>query len=600
MSDPAVFYAELSLPDFLGLFFGLDVSNRVQSIWLKTTCQVCQGPIRKGKAMPAKRPLSFLLAAVTGFVVVTARSTARGGQDAVVAADSSESRHGARIDASGSVHFIVYAPEAEGVELLLFGSDDSRTPSRSFPMHKHGDDWKVRLSGQGVGAGMRYMYRAKGPNRVSKTDVYEPMFNEQYVLNDPYAFQTRNVSYSTFFDGKPDVHADRQVYAGGAKSVVYDHSLDLNPGHVDRKPQDLIVYELHVQDYTSRIPGIDPRKRGKYPGLVEPGLKTPGGLSAGIDHLVELGVTAVELMPVMEYDEETGNVPGRLNHWGYMTTNFFAPETRYASDPAHDVVELKQVVKAFHDRGIAVFLDVVFNHTGEQGPWTEDGRVMAKYYNFMGLCNTRVYRPTSDGRFYQNDTGTGNDVDFSGPAGRFTKKLTTDSLSLWYNAYGIDGFRFDLARVLAVDSDNAAEWVDNAREFAPASLHAEPWDMGGAWFDFMDNYGYNANNNRWAKWVGKFRDEIRNFSKSTLTSRSAFKRHLEGYGSNGGKGPASSRPWHRSISSPSTMATPSATPSSLTTTAARTTAGTAGATRTSGASARSSCWACFSPRKVSP
>ena len=190
-----------------------------------------------------------------------------------------------------------------------------------------------------------------------------------------------------------------------------------------------------------------------------------------------------------------------------------------------------------------MFLDVVFNHTGEQAPWTENGRVMAKYYNFMGLCNTRVFRPTGDGRFYRNDTGTGNDVDFSGPAGRFTKRLTTDSLSLWYHMYGIDGFRFDLARILANDSDNAATWVANARDFAPAHLHAEPWDLGGAWFDFMDNYGYNANNNRWAKWVGRFRDDIRNFSKSTLLSRSAFKRHLEGYGSNGGNGPASSRPW---------------------------------------------------------
>ena len=109
--------------------------------------------------------------------------------------------------------------------------------------------------------------------------------------------------------------------------------------------------------------------------------------------------------------------------------------------------------------------------------------------------------------------------------------------------YGIDGFRFDLARILANDSDNAATWVADARDFAPAHLHAEPWDLGGAWFDFMDNYGYNANNNRWAKWVGRFRDDLRNFSKSTLANRSAFKRHLEGYGSNGGTGPASSRPW---------------------------------------------------------
>ena len=125
-----------------------------------------------------------------------------------------------------------------------------------------------------------------------------------------------------------------------------------------------------------------------------------------------------------------------------------------------------------------MFLDVVFNHTGEQAPWTENGRVMAKYYNFMGLCNTRVFRPTGDGRFYRNDTGTGNDVDFSGPAGRFTKRLTTDSLSLWYHTYGIDGFRFDLARILANDSDNAATWVADARDFAPAPCTPSPGTWG--------------------------------------------------------------------------------------------------------------------------
>jgi glycogen operon protein len=461
----------------------------------------------------------------------------------VVAAASEESRHGAHIDADRNVHFVVYAPEAEGIELLLFDSDDARTPSRSFPMTRQGDDWKLRLSGPGVGVGLRYMFRAKGPNRVSPADQFEPMFNGNYPLNDPYAYQTRNVSYSAFFESPPEVHAKRPVYAGGAKSVVYDHAAEPKPGHVEVKPHDLIVYELHVQDYTARIPGLDPKKRGTYVGLVEPGLRTPGGLAAGIDHLVELGVTAVELMPVMEYDEETGNVPGRLNHWGYMTTNFFAPESRYAFSPEDDVVEMKQLVKAFHDRGIAVFLDVVFNHTGEQSPWLDGGKVMAKSYNFMGLCNTRFYRPTGDGRFFQNDTGTGNDVDFSGPVGRYTKKLTSDSLSLWYNRYGIDGFRFDLARVLAVNSDNAADWVDDSREFSAAHLHAEPWDMGGAWFDFMDNYGYSYRNNRWAKWVGRFRDEIRSFSKSSLRNRSAFKRHLEGYGSNGGNGAASSKPW---------------------------------------------------------
>jgi glycogen operon protein len=236
-------------------------------------------------------------------------------------------------------------------------------------------------------------------------------------------------------------------------------------------------------------------------------------------------------------------VADRLNHWGYMTTNFFAPETRYASQPGRDVVELKQLVQAFHDRGIAVILDTVYNHTGEGSPFPDGNRLAAKYYNFRGLNNVHVYKSTPDGRFYFNNTGTGNDVDFRGGDRTFTKHFTTESLELWYKAYGIDGFRFDLARILADGSDNAADWVDNDGDFAAAHLHAEPWDMGGAWFDFMDNYGWDFHNNRWTKWLGKYRDDIRHFSKSTLQNRTVFKRLIEGRGDAGNGGPASTKPW---------------------------------------------------------
>jgi isoamylase len=175
---------------------------------------------------------------------------------------------------------------------------------------------------------------------------------------------------------------------------------------------------------------LEPGLRGTYLGLAQTGLTTPGGLSAGIDHLVELGVTAVELMPVMEYDEETGNLSGRLNQWGYMTTNFLAPEARYAAVDGAQVIELKQLIKAFHDRGIAVFLDVVYNHTGEQGPWLEEGRLAAKCYNLMCTALPQVYRPTPDERFFFNNTGTGNDVSFTGDDGRYTKQVVADSLAL--------------------------------------------------------------------------------------------------------------------------------------------------------------------------
>jgi pullulanase/glycogen debranching enzyme len=128
---------------------------------------------------------------------------------------------------------------------------------------------------------------------------------------------------------------------------------------------------------------------------------------------------------------------------------------------------------------------------------------------------------------------------------RYTKRLATDSLSLWYTVYGVDGFRFDLARILADGSNDAADWVDKDQHFAGAHLHAEPWDLAGQWYDFMDNFGWNFSNNRWAKWLGKYRDQARRFSKSELRDRRALKRLIEGYGSiaDGFGPPASTKPW---------------------------------------------------------
>ena len=311
-------------------------------------------------------------------------------------------------------------------------------------------------------------------------------------------------------------------------------------------PQDLIVYELHVQDYTARLQGLSSAKRGTYLGLAQSGLKTPGGLSAGLDHLVELGVNAVELMPVMEYDEETGNLSGRYNHWGYMTANFFTPEARYAANAGDQVIELKQLVQALHSRNIAVFMDVVYNHTAEQSPWQSGSKMAAKYYNAMGLHNTIVYRSTSDGRYYFNNTGTGNDVSYFGGNQLFSKRWVNDSLALWHEKYGIDGFRFDLARILADGSDNAADWIDNDSRFKAAHLHAEPWDMGGQWWDFMDSGGWNYGNNRWTKWLGRYRDYIRRFSASGLKDNQMFKQLIEGHGATSSGSAASSKPW-RSI-----------------------------------------------------
>jgi isoamylase len=285
-------------------------------------------------------------------------------------------------------------------------------------------------------------------------------------------------------------------------------------------------------------PILPPALRGTYLGLAQGGVKTPGGLTAGIDHLAELGVTAVELMPVMQYDKETTAAPGRVNHWGYMTTNFFAPERRYASRSGEEVIELKRLVQALHDRGIAVFMDAVYNHTAEKS-WIADGRLADKCYN---LCDDipEIYRGTGN-RFFTNASGTGNDIDFSDGDG-FTKHLVLDSLALW-----VDGFRFDLARILADGSTDAAAWISNDPRFARAHLHAEPWDTQPQWWDFMDSPPWDWRNNRWAKWIGKYRDGARLFSKRDLRDPGMLKRLIEGRGAVPGTDAAApSKPW-RSI-----------------------------------------------------
>lgn len=488
---------------------------------------------------------SLLLLAL---LVVAPAAIAQSNFTVEASAPSETTDYGARVDADGWVHFAVYAPEASAVTLLLYDHLDDGDAAAALPMTRNGSDWRLKVRGEGVGPGLPYLYRVEGVNELSADDQFGRGFNGNLPVNDPYATLTGPVRYSSFFASTPFTDTVAPVYAGGGKSVVYDDAADAAPGHVAIAPEDLVLYELHVQDYTAAIAGLDPELRGTYLGLAEGGLTTPGGVAAGLDHLVELGVNAVELMPVMEYDEETGNAAGRLNHWGYMTTNFFAPESRYAAVPGQQVVELKELVRALHQRGIAVFLDTVYNHTGEMGPWVADGRLAAKHYNLRGLAGDRVYRATPDGRYYWNATGTGNDVSFFGPDSTYTKRLVRDSLAHWYQSYGIDGFRFDLARILADGSGDAADWVDNDPRYAGAHLHAEPWDLGGQWWDFMDSGPWSASNNRWAKWLGRYRDKVRRFSQAALRDPRAFKQLIEGYGSvsDGYGDPASSKPW-RSI-----------------------------------------------------
>ena len=226
-----------------------------------------------------------------------------------------------------------------------------------------------------------------------------------------------------------------------------------------------------------------------------------------------------------------------------MTTNFLAPEARYASVPGAQVAELKQLIQALHARGIAVFMDVVYNHSGEQGPWRDGNRLAAKCYNLMCQALPQVYRPTAGrARFHQRHRHR-----------RRSRLLRRIAL------HQATGHRLPGALVPGLwrrrlslrPRPNPRRRLHRCRRlgrqrprFAAAHLHAEPWDLGGQWYDFMDSHGWSAANNRWAKWLGAYRDQMRLFSQSGLRSPVDFKRLIEGYGATGrGGSTASSRPW---------------------------------------------------------
>jgi pullulanase/glycogen debranching enzyme len=230
--------------------------------------------------------------------------------------DTTETRYGAHFEGAW-INFDVFSPDATQVNLLLYATANATLPDQIVPMKKDGNDWRVRIRGRGVAVGLLYMYQAKGPLDVKPDAEYGQMFNPNYPLSDPYAYDTQDVTYSTVFAFTPVVKATVSCYAGGGKSIVYDHSKDALPDHAKIAPQDLIIYELHVQDYTARIAALDPSRRGTYLGLATSGLKTPQGSSAGIDHLVELGVNAVELMPVIRSCSDVHPIDGQCDAIGY-------------------------------------------------------------------------------------------------------------------------------------------------------------------------------------------------------------------------------------------------------------------------------------------
>ena len=391
------------------------------------------------------------------------------------------------IEEEHAFNFAVYAEHAESVTLLLYSPNDLANPILKFQFdflrNKSGRIWHCRLPLSEIRGARYYAYSVSG-QAVSQHHTFDP----DKVLLDPYA---KCVFFPPEFDRKlamaPGLNAAKAplgVLTG--HTVEFDWSGDVGP----RPESEAIIYELHVKGFTKNPnSGIRPSCAGTYSGLVEK-----------IPYLNELGITVVELMPIFQRD------PHECDYWGYMPLNFFSPHAQYAStrDDDGQHLEFKEMVKAFHQAGIAVVLDVVYNHTCE-------GDHRGPIYGFKGFGGSDYYMPSSDPMApYANYSGTGNTLNFSQP---HVRKMVMDSLRYWKNEMHIDGFRFDLASVFSRNADGSLNWGDapifseiaGDPELGLLKLIAEPWDTGAY------QLGRGFPGLTWLQWNARFRDDVRRF-----------------------------------------------------------------------------------------
>jgi glycogen operon protein len=396
------------------------------------------------------------------------------------------------------VNFALFSEHASAVELCLFAEPDGTEPIARITMPAPTDHvWSVRVPD--VRPGALYGYRVHGP--------YEPerghRFNPAKLLIDPYARAVSGpIRWSddlfgyTIGDPRGDVSLDgRDSVAAMPKSVVIDPSFTWGEDRPPRTPwNQTIIYETHVRGLTIEHPGVPEQLRGTFLGLASDPI---------IDHLSTLGVTAVELMPVHQFVRDRHLVEqGLTNYWGYNSIAFFAPDVGYASGGLGEQVdEFKSMVRTLHRAGLEVILDVVYNHTGE-------GSHLGPTLSLRGIDNAVYYRlQPDDPRVDLDFTGTGNSLNMPHPQ---TMALVMDSLRYWVTEMHVDGFRFDLAPVLARgfaagQSSAFFEVVHQDPVLSTVKLIAEPWDVG------PDGYQLGRFPPNWSEWNGAFRDSVRRF-----------------------------------------------------------------------------------------
>jgi isoamylase len=424
---------------------------------------------------------------------------------------------GATFDGGGT-NFALFSEIAEKVELCLIHKDGHET---RIPLDEvDGYIWHAYLST--VSPGQRYGFRVHGPFDASAGHRCDP----SKLLLDPYgkSFDGEFKFGQALFSYDMAVAAEDPAETGTPPQVdSLGHTMTsvvINPFFdwaTDRSPRtpyhETVIYEAHVKGMTQTHPAVPEALRGTYAGLAHPAI---------IDHLKSLNVTAIELMPVHQFLHDSRLLElGLRNYWGYNTFGFFAPHSQYAANrqAGGAVGEFKTMVRAFHEQGIEVILDVVYNHTAE-------GNHLGPTINFRGIDNAAYYRLVDeDLRFYKDFTGTGNSLNARMP---HTLQLIMDSLRYWVTEMHVDGFRFDLASTLArefYDVDRLSAFFDLVQQdpvVSQVKLIAEPWDVGEG--------GYQVGNfpGLWTEWNGKYRDTVRDYWRGEPATLGEFASRLTG------------------------------------------------------------------------
>jgi isoamylase len=491
---------------------------------------------------------------------------------------------GAAINASGlgaaydatkaNVTFKVYSSRATRIEVYLYSSATGTVEKAHYTMTLGtGGVWNKTiatstLSGLGLSGTLYYGYRAWGPNWpysaswtkgsatgfVTDVDASGNRFNPNKLLADPYALElshdpnTPTMNNGTIY-GSGALYRNIDSGDSAPKGIVLAGDTQSTGTKPTRAFKDDIVYEVHVRGLTKNDAGVTAAYRGTYKGA---GLKAP--------YLAGLGVTAVEFLPVQETQNDTNeldpNSDAGDNYWGYMTLNYFAPDRRFAYDKTAGgpTREFKEMVKAFHDQGIKVLIDVVYNHTGEGGAWSSTDKTTYNLFGMRGLDNPTYYSLTSDMQNSWDNTGVGGNYNTHNP---IAQNLIVDSLAYWRNTLGVDGYRFDLASVLGntcehgcynfdkMDAANALNRIVAELPPRPAAggsgtdLIAEPWAIGG------NSYQVGGFPSGWAEWNGIYRDTVRSAQNklgSTVVTPGQMASRFAGssdlYGDDGRK------PWH--------------------------------------------------------